>query len=308
MNAKSIAMGVVAMVVATVLVVTCAVPIISDSVKTEDTFTNEGLFKLTKYDADTELTILWDYENPDHIYVNDEDIDLSNVNVTYNTTIFFSENAGIRLYYNHSGCQFMWATGTAAADLNDNETLTVTCSSGSISAVVTANGTPGSTINGGTYDSVICISNDGEYVMKASDVPAYMNGDSEFFGMGVTNITGAGNKVLRVEGTIDDGATATIVTTSGTTATLTEPVISDSEVNGYIDLYQLDKIAFKGQVSGSADTNITYSYFVVPYEVTAERSVHVDGPTGDIITVIPVLMVLGIVIGAVALFLTTRRD
>ena len=207
-------------------------------------------------------------------------------------TIAFVENAGIRVYTNQVGMQAIMPQGTIAADVGESETMTVVFSEGTVTATIPREGSDDITLSTTYTAPIYCISETGDYVMKKSNESAYMLGDSEFIGLGVTPITGAGSKVILVKGTIEDGATATIVTTSGTPATLTEPELTTASVSGYVDLYQLDKITFKGQVVGSADTPITYSYFVVPAKVTAELSQHMT-PTE--IAMFGVISILGIV-------------
>lgn len=248
-------------------------PVVADATATTDKFTNDGYFKMTKYEEDTDITIEWDYTDPTKVVVNGETQTLSN-NVS--VTIAFVENAGIRIYSTQSGMQALMPQGTMAADVGESETMTVVFSEGTVTATIPRVGDDDLTLSTTYTAPIYCISSDGNYVMKKSNESAYMLKDTEFIGLGVTTITGAGSKVILVKGTIEDGATATIVTTSGTAATLTDPVLTTASVAGYVDLYQLDKITFAGQVEGSADTNITYSYFVVPAEVTAEKAQHLD--------------------------------
>ena len=281
------------------------VPIINDATTTEKTFTNDGYFKMTKYEEDTDITIEWDYTDPTKVVVNGETQTLSN-NVS--VTIAFVENAGIRVYSNQVGMQMLTPQGTMAADVGESENMTIVFSNGTVTATIPKEGADDLTMSTTYTAPIYCISSDGNYVMKKSNESAYMLKDTEFIGLGVTTITGAGSKVILVKGTIEDGATATIVTTSGTAATLTDPVLTSASVAGYVDLYQLDKITFKGQVAGSADTNITYSYFVVPAEVTAELSVHPDSATNALLSAIPIIAMIGIVLAVVGVAIVGRND
>lgn len=311
MNAKSIAMGVVAMVVATVLVVTCAVPIISDSVKTEDTFTNEGYFRMAKISATDEstYTISWDATTPNIITINDTDIDIttwgSAGDVAY--SIFATESDIFRMGVANNGYNVSWIQlrGSTYAYVGATSNFDATIESGTATIEVD------STVSSYTlaYTDAYVIDPSGNYTMKKSNVSSYLLDDSTIYGMGITGVSSA-SYVMIVSGTVESVSTDYIaVTNDAPDLTVTDLSITSSEVSGYIDLYSFDKVTFKATPEGgSTPTNVTYSYVIVPYEVTAERSVHVDGPTGDILSVIPILMVLGIVIGAVALFLTTRRD
>ena len=137
-----------------------------------------------------------------------------------------------------------------------------------------------------------------------------MLADSPLFASGQTSINASDNTsvstAIIMDGTIEDGVTFTAIK-GATTATFDDIVINAVAESGYKDLYKLSNVTATATYDGT-DTSMTYSYFVVPSEVTAERSAHVDGPTGDILAVIPVMMVLAILIGAVTLFIKTRRD
>ena len=294
---------VVALVIGIVLVTSAVVPLASDYSEAK-TFTNEGYFKMTKYAADADLNLYWSYETKNIITVNDVDYDFSNVG--QGVTVAFAENFGLRIFWNLAGCQLMISTGTMAADVAESEEINVTITEGTLTAVLITAGTEAATQTVDISTPIYCVSSTGDYVMKKADVPAYMLADTEFIGLGITSITGAGAKTILIKGTIEDGATASIITTSGTAATLSDPVISDTEVTGYVDLYKLDKITFKGIVPGSADTNITYNYFVVPYEVSADP----DNPVAykNLVKVVPLMAFIMLVVAAAGMVYFKNKD
>lgn len=301
MNAKSIAMGVVAMVVATVLVVTCAVPIISDSVATEDTYKNEGYFHLDKYTDGYTLT--WDATDPNVFVVNGEEINYVN-NSGLSLSIALGTNYAVRLAPNNERISF-YASGNYVSTSESYPTFSLTFAEGS---VIATNQNVSHTVQSVT--ELYGMTENGPYVMKKADKVAYLNSgseivaDSEIYATGQT-FHGNNNILWHLEGSIDD---MEYPDTFNAGLTISNQSINGSFNNTHEDLYELSNITFTATASNSVVYNVTASYFVVPYEVTAERTVQVDGATGDIISVIPVLMVLGIVIGAVALFLTNRRD
>lgn len=319
MNAKSIAMGVVAMVVATVLVVTCAVPIISDSVKTEDTLINDGYIRMTEITSDDEGTFVlsWDGTKPNVVTVNDVDVPISNISKipTGGLTLAFNDNWAVRGYQtNGSISSVNYVRSVTSGGATTSNSIELTMSGGTMTIEV--NGESGT---GASYTHVMIPSNDGEYIMKLADKPAYVTEESRLVGFGLSNVELPGGTTsqigLRFDGSIENGIEFTKWRGSTVTTTFETPVINTSD-SGYVDVYKLNSIVVdvNAKSSSSEDpatetTTVTYSYFVVPYEIeNAERTIHVDGPTGDILSVIPILMVLGIVIGAVALFITTRRD
>ena len=301
MNAKSIAMGVVAMVVATVLVVTCAVPIITDSVATEDTFTNEGYFYLDKFTD--EYTFYWDRADPTTFTINGEDFTYLN-DSGLAVSVVLGEKFAVRMGNGNPDISF-YGNGSYVSTNAEKPTFTLTLSSGTLTAT---NGTDTKQIT--SVSEIFSIVEKGDYVMKKSTSVAYLNSgseivaDSEIYASGQT-YNGANNIWWHLEGTIDN---MEYPDTFNNTLTITNESINGHYDNSHDDLYALNNLTFTATASNSVVYNVTASYFVVPAEVTAERTYHVDGPTGDILAVIPILMVLGIVIGAVALFLTNRRD
>ena len=308
MNAKSIAIGVVAMVVATVLVVTCAVPIISDSVATEDTYKNEGYFRMAKYTSSDTFVASWDYENPNQITINGVVEKLPTSMNVLGVSIILGDNYYLRYVPRDSAVTLYYdGVGNMTASPETSTGMTIELGSEYITFQLT--GSASTTRQVATLTDFYAVNSTGPYVMKDAEKPAYLNGDSSIYGCGRTSLT---NNIVGtlVTGTIDDGVTVDIWRgVEGTTASNIE--VHSTEVSSHIDLYSFESVTFNADYTYE-DTDyspdLTYSYVVVPYQITAERSVHVDGPTGDILAVIPILMVLGIVIGAVALFLTTRRD
>lgn len=306
MDMKKLAMGVVAMVVAIVIVVTCAIPIISDSVASEDKFVNVGSFDMT-YSQTEDVTLVWDHTAPGQITVNDVAVTMPTISNGEQRTVICGDNWIVRYGYGDTlGGNFVqWYPSNGASILASQSNgldLTVTCSSGTVSVTDTAS-TPNTAT--GTYTYLYCVANDGAYIMKNATDSVYMNGDSQFYAMGLTNVGTYTSTGIKITGSIDDGATWT--TFRGTDFAFTNESMVYEEVSGHKDLYKLTSMS--ATVTKEDQTaNATYSYFIVPAEITAERTSHVDGTIADLISVIPVLMVLGIVIGAIALFIKTKRD
>ena len=304
MDMKIVGVVVAAFVSITVLAAVL-MPILDDATDTEDTFTNDGLYHMTKYGTDTEIEMIWSYEKPNVITVNDVDIPIDSMNI--HRTVLFGDSGGARVLANNSGCQILFSTGTSAASVSDEGVLTVTCSSGTMTAVIEKTGQSPATTNVGSYTDLYCISTDGPYVMKSPNKNVYIKGDSEVHGFGVTNVTGAGNLVLDVVGTIDDGVTVTSISNAGASTTFSTPTITATPDSNYKDLYSLEKITFVATASGN-DTNVTYSYFLVPYEVTAEKAEHLTTGQIELLDVIPILVIVAILLGVIALVIRSRLD
>ena len=306
MNVKEITMGIVAVIVSLVIVVVCAIPIISDSVATEDTFENEGYFYVDKFSETTTFV----FENST-LKINGEDVALPGPNTTTpygnSISVAFTDNGVIR--YSPSSNILL----TRGAFGNHNcSALSLTFSEGAFTGTYTSASNSSTGSLSGTYTELTMIQDTGNSIMCYTS-GAYINGDSLIDGCGFTSLTNNSSYVVvHLSGTYDDGVEIGVYDQNdGTTE---DYVVSNIEyditpVNGYIDLYRLTKITFTvSDEGGTVSDNVTYNIYTVPSEVTAERSVHVDGPTGSILAVIPVMMVLAILIGAVTLFIKTRRD
>lgn len=303
MDVKKFPMLIVGVVVALVLA-GAVLPVFAETTSATDTFTNEGYYRMSKTISDdtTDITLIWDYTKPNTITVNDEDI-VINADVT--VSLLSDTNFVLRMLVNGGsvvGVQFYTSNGGAfSATIADSTSMSVVCSSG------TATATVGETTRTANYDVVYYPDSNGDYVMKKGNDKAYMLNDSEFFGCGTTTTTSTNSLGVVISGTIEDGADISIWRDlSGTTVIDTESVNIDySKVNSYIDLNELSKITFN--VSNVDDVyNITYSYFIVPYEVMAEKAIHPDGALSVMLNILPLLAIAGLVTGAVVWFISRK--
>ena len=139
--------------------------------------------------------------------------------------------------------------------------------------------------------------------MKKSDAISYMNADSPIFGEGRSNIGSQIGVAIMVEGTVDS---VTVSEISSYSASFGDPTIVKTANANHKDLYELQKITFTGTI-GTESSDLTYSYFIVPSEVTAERSVHFSPGENALIGAIPIMVIIALVLMATgALFL--KRD
>ena len=307
MNVKEITMGIVATIVALVIVVVCAIPIISESVDPNDTFKNEGSFELT-YNQPDSITLEWDHTVPGTITVNDEAITMPTLTNGESRTVLCGDDWIIRYGYGTSlgGNYIQWYPSTGAsitASVNNGLDLVVTCDSGTVTVTDTAT-TPNTATASYTY--FYCVANDGDYVMKNGSETVYVTGDTTVYAMGLTNVGTYTSTGIKIEGTIDDGMTWSVFR-GNAEYTFSDEEIHYTEVGGYIGLYSLESMTAT-VTAGDQSVDAVYSYFIVPSEISAEKAVHADSSVTSILSVIPVMMVLAILIGAVGMFIKTRRD
>lgn len=294
--------------VSLVVLAAVLVPILDDATATTDTYTNEGYFYMTEYGAtDTIPTIFWDHTDPNKLTVGTDVIELP-TSTAIPISVVFTDDWLVRYSAGtpNSSAQLFTDTGgvIVGASTSNNLDMTITFSSGT--ATVT-NGTDSATP---TYTKLMSISTTGDYVMKKSTVDAYVNGDTEVFvtGRSAFAFSPAISANIDFSGSIDDGFSATIFNPS-TGFTTGNFATTYTEVSDHDDLYKLSKVTF--DVTKTEDSTVqpaTYSQFVVPAEVTAERAEHLSGNQIELMQVIPVLIIVAILIGVVALVIRSRLD
>ena len=201
-----------------------------------------------------------------------------------------------------------------AAEAGDKATITL--ASGTVNFA--SNGT--SPLNRTVTDIgddayIINADNSGEFtvVMKKANTQAYVLNDSVIRFMGVSVAAGPNGIALYGIGSLDDGMTLSTIYTNTTVSDVTysDPVPTDTAVNGFNDLYSLDKYTFTISYSdnGTPKTfDATYSYFLVPAEVTAERTQHLDEAEIALVNALPILIIIGLVLTGVGAIFIRNRD
>lgn len=282
-------------------------PVWADTTASEDTFKNTGAFFVeidptdtytVEYDKSIELGI---------VYINGKAL-----NVPFSTgyTIVAIDNAILRLQSGDNTIQYkgngVYITGIAKLD--------ITVSNGSITGTFeNATSGPSATWPATTYTKAFIASPEEEdYIMSTYTEPVKMNGNSPIVAFGQTSIHSSGADVLslvNITGDIENGVTVSILnSTTGEEnpgATVSDITINATTVNGYEDLYDLTSITFNVAYDG-AITAVTYSAYVVPYEVTAERTVHMSGALATLVNIIPLLIAFGLIIGIAGVVIYKR--
>lgn len=298
MDIKAFPALIVGVVVALVLA-GAVLPVFAETTSAETTFKNEGYFYLDKF-TDS-YTFFWDSTDPDNFTVNGETVTYHN-DTTLAVSLVLGQNFAVRFPANNVSVSF-YGAGTYISTNAENPTFTLTYSEGSVTAT---NGTNTKVISSVT--EIYGLVEKGDYVMKNSTAPAYLNSgseviaDSEIYASGQT-FNGSNYIWWHLEGTIEN---MEYPDTFNNTYTVTNETIHGAYSTNYEDLYVLDNLTFTVTASNSVVYNVTASYFVVPYEVTAEKSVHPDGPLTVILNVLPLLAIAGLVTGAVVWFINRK--
>lgn len=288
------------------------IPAISMATETETTFTNEGYFRMSQYDNTSTHVVNWTYEKPTVVTVDGVDVTI-NYNVPNGQITVVANSIWLfRMYFDSNGevsaVAFLYeSSGTKSAQVSNEETASLTLTSGSASVVCgTYSGTH-------SYEVVYLPDNNGEYVMCNPNNTNYINADSPIYGFGLTRVKNSTGTVgspgvgFAFSGDYENGIVGSVWRGSESN------IVTDSEIvvtknTSYTDLYKFDRITAISTLTETVDdqtvttnTDLVYNIVILPYEVTAELSVHADAPTRAIFEMLPVIAVLGLLIGIVAI-------
>ena len=288
---------VITLVVGVILCGALLGPVINDVTETERTFDNSayGFYQMKAL----EVGDLW--ERSENVWTyNEETIILSddaNVSILVLDNTAFRQNGDVRGTTQTSN-NFVNAEVTEEGIVMFNEDKPISFNSG--------------------YGAV---SEGGDYILKTYTDKAYVLEDTPLWITGVTGFAGAGsaaNIICHIEGTIKDGLTITLgPVKNGTTSNLQagEYTINYSEVPGYNGLYLIEGVSFTITADNTVDevvtpisVDATYSTFVIPKEVTAERTVHLTDGQNSLIGVIPIMVIVALLMAAVGAIALRRGD
>ena len=320
MDWKQITGMVIGVVIGALLLTTLVIPIVSDATTTERTFTNEGYFKMTHYGVDDNLTVTWTYEKPNTITVNDEDVLIGFDVPSSSVTVIADTNFLVRMETDNTGAvyriYYLASSANATnATVSGEQTASFTFSNGTMNAVLPAGNRSAS------YTDVYLPDNDGLFVMKKYDTVAMLNSDSEVFALGVSrpNVAGGGTIAypgtgLGFMGSIDDGVEGWVWRTGGYTTAVSNEEINAPKDDNYLNIYKFESITATVTITETVDEEtvdtesaVTYNYLIVPYQVTSELTQHLDTNTITIMSIIPLLITVGLIVGVVGLFVIRRE-
>ena len=304
MDAKNIVVSVVSIAIACLFAVTLLIPVISESTQATETFTNEGYYRMSKLTTSDEMTLFWDHTNPYQITVDDVVVELPESGTIWYTAIgsdefllrYIANDQAVSLFDQGTGISYLATAGNGTD-------MTITISNGTVTFDNGVNTAKSKTFT----DYCFVVSPDGKYIMKDRSENAYVLEDSEIRGIGRTTLSYSPSLSVsyNVFGTIKDGFE---VDYFGTDATLinSTPDVTATAVNGYEHLYSFDKLTWTATNTDDESATVTYSQVIVPYEVTAEKSIHPDESTTALLNIIPLFVVMGIILGAVGLIAYRR--
>lgn len=238
-------------------------PVIADATTTDETFTNDGLWRM----KEIENGDVWTFSNSPATWI---------CNGETQTGIYSSGSNGMLgdnwLVRSNGQARgpFISGNATSLSATADEINITFSGLSGTLTYPISGYG----------------IDNTGEYILTDYAKPVYLNGDSTIYGTGVSSVDDVGC-IINVVATVDGGATFTMMSNRNTSdisnAEFSNVTINYEAVDGFKDLYKVASITadvtFDNTVEGvttSHTGSVTYSSYVVPYKVTAELENHLD--------------------------------
>lgn len=312
MDWKQITGLVVGVVIGALLLTTLVIPVIGEATTTEQTITNDGFYQMQKITAEDteEYTLHW-VRATDVFTLNDVVVDIGDhsqytdelgVSVAMTDVSVSRYVTGLRVQSWISGVGGSIGYAATTVTLNFNQgTETITVDAGlETEASKTA-----------TYEYAYFISNSGDYEMKAKTKTAAVLADSEVYAVGVTYVNNSTNpgtpilSVLKMTGNASEVEFSAIYGLANT-VTFNDVEIHKTENPNYVGVYDLEKVTATVTYD-SADTSITYSYFIVPHQVTAELAQHLDNGSLALLQIVPLLITVGIIMAVIGLFVLRRE-
>ena len=292
----------VAILVSITVLAGVLMPVLDDATAKTDTYVNKGYFYVDSIDGDDSIN--YHYENG-VLTINGVEVPApSDSTYPEGITIFFTEHISVRMDNGLIRIKGQVNQGCSAIDL--------TATSGSITGTYTYGSGPTTSTASWTYTKFVgMVTTDTDRVMS-QPVPQYVHSDSLIDTTGFTRAANINEYyVISVSGTIDDGVTVNLYT-QGAGSPVTLVTVSDAKINytpveGHDDLYLVDNITFT-LTKDSASDNVTYSIYTVPAEVTADRTDPMSDNEIAILAAVPIMIIVAILLGVIALIIRSRMD
>lgn len=291
---------IVALVIGLILTFTAVMPLVSDYAEAK-TFTNEdGLIKASPINADTNVSLVWDYTAPSKITVGDTAVDIPAG--AYPITFAFSETWMVRIQPGSNGSVQVYdsenVTATVSAGVSTTTSLNVALTGDSVTFTV-GETTKTYPVNGG-----LVIDPNGSYILKKSTDSSYFSESSTAYiaGYSYHALGNTGAVVGMFTYSLNDGIVA--LSTYPPTFTFTDTV-NKTDVAGYESLTKLTSIVLDASDGVNTGT-ITYNQFFVPEKVTDEP----DNPAvyKNLVKVLPLFALILLVAGAASLVYFKNKD
>lgn len=284
--------------VAIIMVSSVLAPVVTDAAAESDTYVNQGYYRMDYVDSGETVVVNWSAADPYTLVVDGVSMDVSAIKERSNGSSIFVDSLGvIRMILYDNGnvaIRSFHSTGYYSVDsTNVSNSATFSISESSIVATLVSDGESTSrTIS--SLSDVMVIDSDGKYVMKKGK--AYVNGDSTIIFAGLTNLGGA-DFGYRGIGSIEGGFTNSFFYGANRNPSITDLVLDAVESNNHVDLYIFDEMTFDATIDntsgeGTTTAEILYDSFIVPAEVSSDRTTPMDrGAATILVATIPIIIV-----------------
>jgi hypothetical protein len=316
MESKNLLTLAITLTVGIILAGSLLMPVISDTTETERTFTNEGYYRMSAYDnaESGDYTITWSNAKPTTLVIEDVEYNMSEILTVKNMyfSIFASDGAYMRVASGNTNsivvqCHNSSGSPMAAFDSsNTNMTsMSITIDADSIDVTRVTDSTV--TATSSYSDWIYVLDPNGNYIMKDKDKSAYVGDEDIIILAGVTNVATSPATPVGVygHGTIDN-----LVIESGypdDDTVYSHIVVNSDVVAGYIGLNTVGDITFD-MTRDTTTTAATYSYYLVPVEVTAELTNHLSNDEIALLNALPIIVIIGLVLAGVGAIFVRNRD
>lgn len=278
------------------MVTTAVMPLAADYSEAK-TFSNVSgsMYPIGKITPDMDYKLVWDTSDQREVTVND-----TKISIQPGTVICMLDSFIIRCGVEGANNYMMQSTGLDAPQIYvsvawKQGVLTVENNAGVLT--ITSDFTDPDTTDVTktiSFTELYAVYPNGDYVMKSTDQDAFMNSDSEIVAMGITSLDGT-PRIIQIVGTIEDPTIE--VLNASVTYTPGDIEVDYDSVGSYKDLYKLNKITFTlTNESTSSVTDVNYSYFIVPAEVSADP----DNPDTfkNMVRIVPLIALVALVAAA----------
>lgn len=275
---------VIALVVGGLLVGGLLIPSIEGMTATETTFENEGIYYIV--DDSTSHTLVFDDQK---VIVDGKEVNHPNGEYT----VLATDDLLFRLTSGGERLQLRGALNGSVASCN------ITIADGTVSGSYVNPSDQTTSIERAYTSYWLATSDEEPLIMKAYSGTAHIKDDSVVMGRGLTRLmTGTNTDVweyMTIDATVNGGVTINPITGF----TYSDIQLNVTPVEGYNGLYSFGSITFTATHTDSgATTNVTYTAVILPAEVTAEKSQHMDATQIAMFGVISILGIVALVVVA----------
>ena len=297
---------VVTLTVGIILAGSLLMPVITDAIATEDTYTNKGLFYI---DEDT-ASLHYTYENK-VLKLNDEVITFP-ANMAEGTTVIYTDNLIVRAYTNDMRFRGLYDYNATSFD--------ITIADGVLSGTVHTS--MDHSVSMTITDHFYGVTNEDTGVVMApvSNAP-YLKTSTVMSTAPLMHPTEIGNSntymIIYMVGSIDEGLEFTLLDihygTVLTGFTVADYVIDYTPVDGHNELYRLNSITITlstvpGEDETALTTERTISYVALDEKQTAERTNHLSNEEILIMETIPIMVIVALIVMALGSIYFNRND